>query len=261
MDESLSKNRVLPQRPYFSPGGRPPEEEQAAPEEKIQDRIRRAIERNRAKQEASANRMKVGGGFKSFAEREKNIQADEPPPFPGRGSGEAQSANSKLQELKERLRAKHQEKNGPSGIRGPSSHTHGANSTSNTSYLPRAIKQESNAGKILRQKLGEVNPKVKEWAIKGGWFFCFVLLLRLIFAENGVLDYFKMEKILTGKSEELSAHKTENFALMEEIEKIQNNASYQKKLVRDNLGFVAQDEYLILFAKESPTAASASPQP
>ena len=36
----------------------------------------------------------------------------------------------------------------------------------------------------------------------------------------------------------------------DEIKKIGSNSTYQKKLVRDNLGFIARDEYLILFPRE-----------
>jgi hypothetical protein len=38
--------------------------------------------------------------------------------------------------------------------------------------------------------------------------------------------------------------------LVREIERMHNDVGYQKKLVRDNLGFIASDEYLVLFPKE-----------
>jgi hypothetical protein len=39
-------------------------------------------------------------------------------------------------------------------------------------------------------------------------------------------------------------------SLVHEIERMQYDVAFQKRLVRDNLGFIAQDEFLILFPKE-----------
>ncbi|EQC51755.1 septum formation initiator family protein [Bacteriovorax sp. DB6_IX] len=85
------------------------------------------------------------------------------------------------------------------------------------------------------------------WAVKGTWAFCTFLLLRLIFSEGGVIEYYDKKSALDQKRYELETLKKENVSLMEELEMIRSNSRYQKKLVRDHLGYIARDEYLILF--------------
>ena len=53
-----------------------------------------------------------------------------------------------------------------------------------------------------------------------------------------------------GSGSFLSRIKKENMQIVREIERMQTDTAYQKKLVRDNLGFIAADEFLILFPKE-----------
>ncbi len=89
------------------------------------------------------------------------------------------------------------------------------------------------------------------WAVKGTWAFCAFLLVRLIFSEGGVVEYYDKKSALDQKSYELQILKTENIALMEELELTRSNSRYQKKLVRDHLGYIARDEYLILFPENS----------
>jgi cell division protein FtsB len=89
------------------------------------------------------------------------------------------------------------------------------------------------------------------WAVKGTWAFCAFLLLRLIFSEGGVIEYYDKKSALDQKSYELETLKNENVSLMEELELIRSNSRYQKKLVRDHLGYIARDEYLILFPESS----------
>ncbi len=87
------------------------------------------------------------------------------------------------------------------------------------------------------------------YLVKGAWGFCFFLLLRLIFSEGGVVDYYASQSLMNDKLLEYQSIQDDNKNLAIEIEKIKLNKSYQKKLVRDNLGFIAKDEYLILFPK------------
>lgn len=88
------------------------------------------------------------------------------------------------------------------------------------------------------------------YLVKACWGFCFIIVLRLIFANGGILAFNSQKNIYQKKLEELEKIKKENMLMVEEIEKIQSNATFQKKLVRDNLGFIAKDEYLIIFPKE-----------
>jgi cell division protein FtsB len=101
-----------------------------------------------------------------------------------------------------------------------------------------------------RKKAKELNPKITDYLVKGSWLFCGFLILRLIFASGGVVSYFSQKSILNDRFKELSRIKKENMGLVHEIERMQLDAGYQKKLVRDNLGFIAQDEFLVLFPKD-----------
>ncbi|MBF0361792.1 MAG: septum formation initiator family protein [Oligoflexia bacterium] len=83
--------------------------------------------------------------------------------------------------------------------------------------------------------------------IKISWGATLLLLLRLIFADRGIMDYLNTEKIISEQKNMLKGILSENESLIMEIEKIKNDRSYQIKLVRDNLGAMDSNEYLILF--------------
>ncbi|MCO4754011.1 MAG: septum formation initiator family protein [Bacteriovoracaceae bacterium] len=85
---------------------------------------------------------------------------------------------------------------------------------------------------------------------KAGWLVCFCVFLRLIFMDRGVSHYYQMQDTLESKKVELELIKEENAELVKEIHEIKVNPSYQKKVAREHLGVIAQDEYLILFAKD-----------
>ncbi len=92
--------------------------------------------------------------------------------------------------------------------------------------------------------------KVSRGLVYFGWAFCLFLVLRLTFAGGGIIDNIKKASVLSDKKDELTFTEQENIALGKEIGLIEKNAAYQKKLVRDNLGFIASDEYLVLFQEE-----------
>lgn len=102
----------------------------------------------------------------------------------------------------------------------------------------------------VKKKGKELDPKYTDYLVKGSWIFCGFLILRLVFANGGVVDYFSQKKTLNERIADLSRIKKENMSLVHEIERMQLDAAYQKRLVRDNLGFIAQDEFLILFPKD-----------
>lgn len=90
-----------------------------------------------------------------------------------------------------------------------------------------------------------------EWTWqKFWWMVALVAFLRLLLMENGVIDYYKVESSIENNLADLSLIKEENAQLVTEIHQIQTSPKYQKKLARDHLGVIAQDEYLILFAKD-----------
>jgi hypothetical protein len=91
-----------------------------------------------------------------------------------------------------------------------------------------------------------------EWSWnKVGWMVCGVLFLRLIFMDAGVIDFYKMENTLKDTAHQLQLVKDENAELATEIHEIRTNARYQRQIVRDHLGVIAKDEYLVIFAKDS----------
>lgn len=89
-----------------------------------------------------------------------------------------------------------------------------------------------------------------EYVIKGIWVFCAILLLRLIFSDGGVRDYYAKKDVLQGRFNELARIESENKNLLKEIDLLKKDPFYQKKVVRDHLGYIAKDEYLILFPEQ-----------
>ncbi len=84
---------------------------------------------------------------------------------------------------------------------------------------------------------------------KLSWLVCFLLLGRLVLSDRGVLDYFSQKKNYEKKVQKLSYLHDHKLDLKRKINLIKNNKFHQKKLVRDHLGFISKDEFLILFQK------------
>lgn len=100
-----------------------------------------------------------------------------------------------------------------------------------------------------RKKSKSLDPKYTGWLVKGSWIFCAIMVLRLIFAAGGVTDFYSQKTSVSERLAELSDIKKENMQLVREIERMRSDIGFQKKLVRDNLGFIAADEFLVLFPK------------
>lgn len=103
-------------------------------------------------------------------------------------------------------------------------------------------------------------PKKRGWfyqiITKLGWCVCLFLMARLIFAHRGVIDYYKRRNVLQERNDYLYQLKIENQDVIKEMKKIKTNEMYKKKLVRDRLGFISADEFLILFRKDSAGQSS-----
>ena len=110
--------------------------------------------------------------------------------------------------------------------------------------------QVSYATGASKRKSREVDSKYLEYLVKGCWIFCGIMVLRLLFADGGVTDFYSQKKTMNEKLDELNNIKKENMQLVREIERMKFDVSFQRKLVRDNLGFIASDEFLILFPKD-----------
>ena len=100
------------------------------------------------------------------------------------------------------------------------------------------------------KKTKQLDPTLVGYLVKGCWIFCAVMVLRLIFAHGGVTDFYSRRSLYEDRLGELDKIKKENMQLVREIERMQTDMAFQKKLVRDNLGFIAADEFLVLFPKE-----------
>lgn len=104
-------------------------------------------------------------------------------------------------------------------------------------------------GKTPRKKKAGKARFVWTWN-KVCWLVCLGVFLRLIFMDRGVAHYYQMQDTLKDKKRELEMVKEENAELVTEINKIKTSPVYQKKAAREHLGVIAQDEYLILFARD-----------
>ncbi len=115
------------------------------------------------------------------------------------------------------------------------------------------VPRERSLVKVPNAKSEKYDFTEKNWWTKKlaklAWIVYSILVFRLIFAENGMVDYFSMEKVLQEKREVLAGMVAGNKKIISEINKIDKDTTYQKKIARDYLGVVAKDEYLILFSK------------
>ena len=104
--------------------------------------------------------------------------------------------------------------------------------------------------KIRSPKMSRFLSGLWEYLLRLTWLFCGVLILRLIFTNGGVVDFYAKRDHLKLKEREFLSIKVENQEIVAEIDKIKNSPEYQKQLIRSHMEFIAPDEFLILFAKE-----------
>lgn len=97
--------------------------------------------------------------------------------------------------------------------------------------------------------------KLSEWGLKAGWVILGVLCLRLIFSNGGVIDYYNKKSLINNQISELDSIKVENKNILKDIDLLAHDRSFQKRMVREHLGFISSDEYLILFGSAPPTSA------
>ena len=102
------------------------------------------------------------------------------------------------------------------------------------------------------------NNNKKNILVKFTWSVIGLLVLRLVFMDRGVWDYFATENFIHEKNEEVVTIQNENRELEVEIERIQVDRNYQRHLAKEHLGVIAVDEFLILFAGELPESSNPS---
>lgn len=112
------------------------------------------------------------------------------------------------------------------------------------------ISYSTTSSSTRSKKAKSIDPKIEKYIIRGSWIFCAFLVLRLFFASGGITDFYSQKSLYQERLTELDRIKKENMQIVREIERMQTDAAFQKKLVRDNLGFIASDEFLVLFPKE-----------
>lgn len=123
----------------------------------------------------------------------------------------------------------------------------------NVDYMPSRGQRELVVAKPMQAKSSRISREEKnryiKWAVTGSWIFIGLLFFRLIFANRGVVEYYSLYNTLKDKENSLSDVEQENLHAIKEIEKIRSDTGYQKRMIRDNLGYIAEDEFMVLFAK------------
>ncbi|MCP4911851.1 MAG: septum formation initiator family protein [Oligoflexia bacterium] len=193
------------------------------------DRLRKAIERNRAKQAKRA-----GTSSKAAPVSEAKVVSD----------GWTLPGNPPAKKATRRSVAKVGEVEFTTPIRKSRKPSTAVSYGSSRSVTRSGLKTKARTKKA---KAVERNDLI----IKGVWVFCAFLMLRLVFSEGGVMDYYDRKSVMTNKVEQYKAIEKENQLLVKEIDQLRKNPRYQKKMVREHLGYIARDEYLILFAEDS----------
>jgi len=72
-------------------------------------------------------------------------------------------------------------------------------------------------------------------------------LFQLVQGERGLLDWYRERQEVEQIQKQISQIILENQELGEEVLKIKEDSSHQKKLVREILGHIEEKEYLVLF--------------
>ena len=202
------------------------------------DRLRKAIERNRVKQAKRDRREKPKSG---------------PAPQMSMGSmwsktrAGVDKAGAKATDTRTGV-AKPEDTQFTTTVGRPKRAT-----SPNINYSANRVRKRPSAAKaIKRTRKNTKKPnKIMSKFPYLFWGFCLFLLVRLIFAERGVIDYHSRVGTYERFQNDYSDLKKQNQGLLDEIKKIKSSRSYQKKLVRDHLGYISKDEFLVLFPKGS----------
>jgi cell division protein FtsB len=117
------------------------------------------------------------------------------------------------------------------------------------------LEEEDDEVEVVKKPRATAKKKEKTNLLpKIAWSVIGLLILRLICMDRGVWDYFATEGDIRVKQNELRSIQRENKELSTEIAKIQVDKNYQRSLAKEHLGVIAADEFLILFAGETPEA-------
>ncbi len=106
--------------------------------------------------------------------------------------------------------------------------------------LPVRYKTESRSKKGIKGLLA----KSLGWIKAGVVVF---ILARLLFSEGGVIEYIGRNKTYNDLALYQQSLTDDNESLVKEIKQIETDVTLQKELMREHLGLIAPDEYMILF--------------
>lgn len=81
---------------------------------------------------------------------------------------------------------------------------------------------------------------------RGAWVFCLFLFVRLVFADRGIVDYYQRKGHLVDRQNDYLMISDDNQGLIKTISLLKKSKGHQKKTIREHLGFIAKDEYLVL---------------
>ena len=205
----------------------------------------KAIERHRRKNQKKSS---FGNSFNTFSDDE--VTPKLPDDFPCAPDEPTDGVSSPLME---RLKSfKNAKMNG--GVAADNFATATRKSVANSSnveFISPLRKQVITVRPSYRVSSADLaENKLVKYLVIAGWIFCFVLVVRLLFAANGTWDYYKMDRVLAGKEAELADIRAKNIELVREMERIRKDGTYQRQLARDTLGVISVDEFLVLFSKE-----------
>lgn len=78
------------------------------------------------------------------------------------------------------------------------------------------------------------------------WMVIFISFYQLLFGIGGIIDYQRSCNDLAKQETTLKSINEENKNLIDEMQHMEDDPIYQKKLIREHLGVIAKDEYVVL---------------
>lgn len=229
------------------------------------DRLKKAIERNRAKVAKRSNQTSM------FTASTSNRATQSSP----RVGANEQSLSDRLARLKEKRAQIQGTRTSPSMASNSQASTTRNNPTvASKIEILKARRQSLGAKNVsattiqkeastgISEKIAEKNfsffNRIFSTAIQALlaktlrgviWLANIFFLGVAIFGERGVVDYVKRHSLLEEKQKQLEYLDQENEDIKFQIYRLQNDKTYQRQIIRDYLGYIAHDEYLIIFAE------------
>ena len=128
-----------------------------------------------------------------------------------------------------------------------------ASRTSNTSRLSSA--RETTFWKSFTFKsilLGAPDRGfLSRWSVYLSWLGLCAFMLHISFGPRGLVEYYSRVSDQQTIKENIRRLDQENNDLVFEINQVENSRSYQRKVVRDYLGYISKDEHLIIFPEST----------